>query len=61
MNTCIEYKVITKTAPDGKLWRVVAARTWRGLQFVSQHKTIKAARAAVESYKQNPPLLGYAM
>lgn len=57
----MEYKVITKTALDGKVWRVVVARTWRGLQFVSKHKTVKAARAAVESYKQNPPLLGHVM
>lgn len=53
----MEYQIITKAALDGKVWRVVMA----GRQYVSRHKTIKAARLAVNSYKINPPLLGYVM
>lgn len=55
------YAVISKTALDGKLWHVVIAKTWRGTQFVSKHKTLKAARAAIESYRDNPPVLGHVM
>ena len=54
-----KYEIITKTALDGKTWRVVVTKTWRGTQFVSKHKTLKEARAAIAWYKENPPQLGY--
>lgn len=54
-----KYEIISKTAADGKSWRMVVTKTWRGTQFVSKHKTLKEARQAIEWYKDHPPLIGY--
>ena len=37
---------------------VVGVKTWRGIQFVSKHKTKTEANNAVKDYKKNPPIIG---
>lgn len=53
-----DYTIFRKSFADNVIWWVVGVKTWRGIQFVSKHKTKTEANNAVKDYKKNPPIIG---